>query len=496
MKPGYILAIDQGTTGSRAILYNRHGHAVASAYTEIRQYYPRPGWVEHDPLEIWSSVLHVTSAVLRRTSIPASQIAGLGITNQRETTVLWDRETGRPLHRAIVWQDRRTSDWTDRIRASGQEPVLRRKTGLVSDPYFSATKIRWLLDQKSAWRRQAVKGRICFGTIDSWLIWNLTGGQVHATDYTNASRTLLFNIRSRKWDPSLLQMLKVPGGLLPEVKKSGSLFGVTFKNHVFAAGIPILSVLGDQQSALYGQGAHRPGQVKSTFGTGCFVLMNIGEKFRKPPFGLLTTLASDKNGAPVYAFEGAAFIAGAAIQWLRDGLGILKNAADSERWARRVKDCGGVRIIPAFSGLGSPYWEPRVRGAIFGIDRGTRREHLIRATLEALAHQNADIVECMKKDAGHAVRELRVDGGATSNALLMQFAADTLQMPVRVSAIRESTAWGAARLAGVKAGLWGHAPLKDEGRALCVHPAVSRPKALRERVAWKRAVEDLRATCR
>ncbi len=475
-------------------MYDRLGRQVSSAYREIRQFYPKPGWVEHDPLDIFRSVLDVCARALRNASIHPSRIAAIGITNQRETTLLWDKKSGRPLHRAIVWQDRRTADQTEKLKKNGIEEILRSKTGLVCDPYFSATKIRWLLDQKKSLGQRVQNGRVCFGTVDSWLIWNLTGGKSHLTDCTNASRTLLFNIRTKAWDDELLRLMRVPSSLLPAVQHSGSHFGSTSGNRVLPAGIPILSVLGDQQAALYGQAAHNPGQVKSTFGTGCFILMNIGGRYRKPPFGLLTTIASDRAGKPVYAFEGAAFVAGAAIQWLRDGLKILNSASESEKLARRVPDSGGLRLIPAFSGLGSPYWEPRVRGALFGISRGTRREHVIRAALEAIAHQNADILDRMQAEAGFPVRELRVDGGATDNSLLMQFVADYARLPVRISAIRESTAWGAARLAGLMAGLWGDRPLGNESKSCLVTNKMSSAAACHERTLWKKNVTSLLTT--
>lgn len=449
----FVLSIDQGTTGSRAILYNSHGRAIRSAYQEFRQYYPKPGWVEHDPEEIWASVRSVIQKVvgLKKGRI---KISAVGITNQRETVVVWNRKTGKAVCPAIVWQDRRTAPWCRRIKQKGLESKIRKKTGLVIDPYFSASKICWILDHHPRIRRQALRNQICFGTIDSWIIWKLTGGKNHVTDLTNASRTLLFNIHSLRWDQELLALFKIPPSILPEVKSSASCFGETIKTGMLPAGIPIRAVMGDQQAALYGQGCYRAGTIKNTYGTGCFVVMHLGKRPVAVPPGLLLTLACDLDGKPAYAFEGSIFIAGAAVQWLRDGLLFFKKAKETEKMIRGLKDSGGVTVIPAFAGLGAPYWNPNVRGVITGITRGTTRAHIIRATLESIAHQTADVIDLMKQKSKLRLEGLRVDGGATSNRFLMQFQADILNCPVECSDIQESTAWGVAKLAGHSSGLW------------------------------------------
>ncbi len=474
-KPFYVLAIDQGTTGTRAALYGRDGRLAASSYREFTQFFPRPGWVEHDAAEIWDC----TQAVMKRALAgrDARRVAAIGITNQRETVVLWDRKTGRPVRRAVVWQDRRGAELCARLKDRGLEPLARRKTGLVLDPYFSASKLHWLFHEDPALLARARRGEVLFGTIDSWLLWNLTGGRVHATDLTNASRTLLFDIRRERWDEELLRLFGVPAAALPRVLPSGGRFGAT------AAGVPITAVMGDQQAALYGQGCYGPGQVKNTYGTGCFVVANTGKAWKAPPQGLLATLACDARGAKTYALEGSIFAAGAAVQWLRDGLGLFSDAGESERLAKSVPDSGGVTLIPAFAGLGSPHWRPDVRGNITGLTRGTTRAHLARATLEAVAHQTADVVEAMG-----GVRALKADGGVTANAFLMQLQADLLGFPVTVSARRESTAWGAAALAGRAAGVW-----KDmaEAPGKTYRPRMPRAAARALRVAWKRQVAAL-----
>ncbi len=488
-----VLAIDQGTTGTRAIVYDRSGNFLASAYQEFCQHYPRPGWVEHDPEEIWKSVLAVTRRALQRAQISASTVAAIGITNQRETTVLWDRKTGKPLAPAIVWQDRRTAEICLSLKKSPGEKIFRDKTGLVLDPYFSGTKIQWLLQHLPGLKRKAANGKLAFGTIDSWLLWNLTGGRAHATDFTNASRTLLFNIRTRRWDPELLKILKIPESILPAVQDSGSRFGETVSLGVLKRGVPIFSMIGDQQAALYGQACYRKGEVKNTYGTGCFVVLNLGSRFQKPPFGLLATLACDEKGQPVYALEGSVFIAGAAIQWLRDGLGFFKHAQETEKLAKKVKDAGGVTVIPAFAGLASPYWNASVRGVISGLTRGTTRAHIVRATLESIAHQTADVLDRMKEEKV-SIRELKVDGGATENSFLMQFQADLLGIPILVSDMAESTAWGAAKLAAKTAGLWPSlAALDVKRRFKRFVPRMKRATVRGLRHHWQKEVERLLA---
>lgn len=450
----FILAIDQGTTGSRALLYDQGGRIRGTAYQEFRQYYPRPGWVEHDANEIIHSTLSVMTRAFAQARISARKIAAIGITNQRETTVLWEKKTGRPVSRAIVWQDRRTAGLCDQLRRQGREPFFRNRTGLLLDPYFSGTKVRWLLDTRLGLRRRASRGDLLFGTIDSWLLWNLSGGKVHATDTTNASRTLLLNLKTKTWDRDILKFLKIPSSLLPEIHPSSFFFGQTASLGPLKKGIPICALVGDQQAALYGQGCYRRGEMKNTYGTGCFLVMNQGRKYRAPLKGLLGTLACDEEGKPTYAVEGAIFITGAAIQWLRDGLGLIRKAAETEQIARRLKDTGGVVVIPAFTGLGAPYWRADVRGAIFGLTRGTRREHLIKAALESIAYQTADVFETMARMVGRKPPFLKVDGGAAANNYLMQLQADLLGVPVLRSDRTESTAWGAAKLAGLRCGLW------------------------------------------
>ncbi|MDO8525828.1 MAG: glycerol kinase GlpK [Candidatus Omnitrophota bacterium] len=463
----YILSIDQGTTGSRAYLFDKPGRIVSSAYKEFRQIYPREGWVEHDPDEIWRSVEYVVKQALSRKRIKPSDIVAIGITNQRETTILWDRKTGKPVYNAIVWQCRRTAAICEGLKKKGYSELFRKKTGLVIDAYFSATKIKWLLGdvplgqgprRGDTLRARAGKGELCFGTVDTWLIWKLTGGKVHATDYTNASRTMIFNIKEKKWDDQLLKILKIPKAILPKVKASSSIFGYTAKNSCgLPAGIPISGVAGDQQAALFGQGCFAAGEMKNTYGTGCFLLLNTGNKFMISNKGLLTTLACDAKGVPCYAQEGAIFITGAAVQWLRDELKIIETAAETEQWAKKVPDTGGVYFVPAFVGLGAPYWDPHARGTLTGITRGTSRPHIIRATLEAIAYQVKDIVDLMEKETGNRLKYLRVDGGACRNNFLMQFQADILGIKIVRPMITETTAKGAAMLAGLAVGFWKNA---------------------------------------
>jgi glycerol kinase len=449
----FVVAIDQGTTGTTVLVLDRRGRVCGRAYREFTQYFPRPGWVEHDPEEIWRVTLGVLRTACRRAGARGRDIAGIGITNQRETTVLWDRRRGRPVHRAIVWQDRRTAEHCHALRAAGAEDLLRRKTGLVLDPYFSATKLRWLLGHVRRAEERAARGELCFGTIDSWLVWKLTGGAVHITDPTNASRTLLYDIHAQRWDPELCRLFEVPDALLPEVRPSSGVFGETTPD-VLGVPVPIAGIAGDQQSALFGQGCTAPGMAKNTYGTGCFLLLYTGQRPVGSSHGLLTTVACDERGGPAYALEGAVFVAGAAIQWLRDGIGLLARAAESEKHARSVDDSLGVYVVPAFVGLGAPYWDPEARGAVLGLTRGVTRAHLVRATLESLAFQTRDLMDAMAADAGAPLGELRVDGGAAANDFLMQFQADLLGVPVERPSLVETTALGAAQLAGLAVGFW------------------------------------------
>ncbi len=461
MSKRYILSIDQGTTGSRVFIFNDQGKIVSSAYREFRQYFPKPGWVEHDAQEIWQSCVDVICSAIKRGKISASQIAAIGITNQRETTILWDRKTSQPIHHAIVWQCRRTAAFCASRSLQSKKGLFRRKTGLVLDAYFSGTKIKWLLDQVPGARQKAKQGKICFGTVDSWLIWKLTGGKAHVTDMTNASRTLLFNIRSKQWDNELLKILNVPKNILPKVLKSGALFGHTAKNVAgLPPGIPIMAVMGDQQAALYGQGCHEPGTSKNTYGTGCFLVVNTGKKLIYSQKGLLTTIAADENGDPVYAMEGAIFIAGAVIQWVRDQLGFIKNSADSQKFIKGLKDTNGVYLVPAFVGLGAPYWDGQARGIICGLTRGANARHIVRAALESIAYQTKDVFDIMQKEFGRTIRDLKVDGGACKNDFLMQFQADVLNCRIIRPVMTESTAQGVAYLAGKKTGLWKHNDLR------------------------------------
>lgn len=449
----FILALDQGTTSSRAILFDKDGQIRAVEQQEFTQYFPKPGWVEHDPLEIWNTQLAVARAVLDKNGIQSSQVKAIGITNQRETVVVWDKATGNPIHRAIVWQDRRTAALCKKLKADGTEDYIREHTGLVADAYFSGTKVKWILDHVPGARERAKQGEVLFGTVDSWLIYKLTNGQKHLTDVTNASRTLLYNIRTLDWDDHMMQVLDVPRAMLPEVKSSSEIYGHT-ANDLFDTAIPIAGIAGDQQAALFGQTCLQPGMAKNTYGTGCFMLMNTGSEPITSKAGLLTTIAWQLDGQVTYALEGSVFIAGAAIQWLRDALKIIDEAPDSEYFAMKVEHPDGVYVVPAFAGLGAPYWDMYARGAIFGLTRGTTKAHLIRATLESLAYQTKDVLDAMEKDAGTALKMLRVDGGASANNLLMQFQADILGTPVERPAIIETTALGSAYLAGLATGFW------------------------------------------
>jgi len=449
-----ILAIDQGTTGTRTYLFDHAGKVVGSAYQEFTQFFPKPGWVEHDAHEIWRTVEATGKKALRSAGVKPSQIAAIGITNQRETTVLWDRKTGKPIHKAVVWQCRRTAHRCDQLKHQGREKLFLNKTGLVLDAYFSGTKVEWLLQNVPGAAVKAAKGELAFGTIDTWLLWNLTGGKSHATDYSNASRTLLYDIFQKKWDPELLRTLHVPPSLLPKVQPSASSFGTTYARSYLGAGIPITGIAGDQQAALFGQGCHEPGTLKNTYGTGCFLLLNLGHKHILSKNKLLTTLACDGKGQPVYALEGAVFIGGAAVQWIRDGLQLIKSSAESEAIAKKVPDTGGVYLVPAFVGLGAPYWDGHARGALVGLTRGTKREHVVRATVESMAYQTRDLVDAMLKDSHLKLKELRVDGGACKNNLLMQFQADILKVKINRPKVVETTAMGAAYLAGLQVGFW------------------------------------------
>lgn len=459
----YILSIDQGTTGSRAFLFDQKGKVASGAYREFKQYFPKPGWVEHDADEIWRSCAAAIKETIQKARISGKNIVGIGITNQRETTVLWERDSSKPAGRAIVWQCRRTADICKKLKTKKLESTFRQKTGLILDPYFSGTKVKWLLDNAPSLRAKAKAGKICFGTIDSWLIWKLTGGRSHVSDMTNASRTLLFNIRNKTWDPELLKILNVPEPLLPKVQNSGSIFGETRSGLIpnLPGGIPIAAVMGDQQAALYGHGCYGPGEIKNTYGTGNFLVFNTGKKLIYSKKGLLTTISCDIKGRPIYALEGAIFITGAAIQWLRDGLGVIKKARDTEKLIRGVKDSGGVYFVPAFTGLGAPHWDSEARGLICGLTRGSAEKHIIRATLESIAYQTRDVFDIMQKAFGKKVKELRVDGGACRNNFLMQFQADILGLKVLRPKTIESTVQGVTHLAGITIGLWKEKELKN-----------------------------------
>ncbi len=500
-----LLAIDQGTTGTTALVVDGRGRVVARGYAELPQHFPKPGWVEHDGEEIWETTLRAVHEALA--AVPAGPadprpraggggratsggVTAIGITNQRETTLLWDRRTGRPVARGIVWQDRRTSERCAALRKSGAEPSIARATGLRLDPYFSATKLEWLLRHVPHAARRASAGGLAFGTVDTWLLWNLTGGAVHATDPTNASRTLLFHLRRLAWDDGLLDRFGIPRSLLPEVRPSAGDFGVTRGVLGIPDGIPIRGIAGDQQAALFGQGCVTAGGIKNTYGTGCFLMLHTGTRPVPSRAGLLTTVACGPRGEPAYALEGSVFVAGAAIQWLRDGLGILTDAAESERIARSVPDAGGTHLVPAFTGLGAPHWRPDVRGLWCGLTRGTTRAHLVRAALESIAYQACDVVEVMRRESKTRIRSLRVDGGATRNDFLMQFQADLLGIPIERPAMVESTALGAALLAGIGAGIWGRreeAPVVAAG-AKRFRPRMGARERTRLRGEWDAAV--------
>lgn len=449
----YIMAMDQGTTSSRCILFDKAGNICSSAQKEFAQYYPKPGWVEHDPHEIWSSQMAVAIEAMGKIGADAGDIAAIGITNQRETTIVWDKKTGNPVYPAIVWQCRRTSDMIEELKQDGFADKIREKTGLIPDAYFSATKIKWILDYVDGAREAAERGELLFGTVDTWLIWKLTKGQVHVTDYTNASRTMLFDIYKRQWDEEILEYFNIPKSMLPEVKSSSCIYGYTNEN-LIGGSIPISGAAGDQQSALFGQCCFRAGDVKNTYGTGCFLLMHTGKQAVRSEHGLLTTIAVNPDGTPGYALEGSVFVAGAAIQWLRDEMQILNSAPESELYCLSVPDTNGVYVVPAFTGLGAPYWDQYARGAVLGLTRGAGKAHLIRATVESLAYQVTDVIHAMEKDSGMKLSSLRVDGGASANNFLMQFQSDLLDVQVVRPSCIETTALGAAYLAGLAAGFW------------------------------------------
>ena len=454
MTEKYIMALDQGTTSSRAILFDKGGTVIHSVQQEFTQYFPESGWVEHNAEEIWSSILSVIAGVLSEKGISAEQIEGIGITNQRETTVVWDKNTGQPIYNAIVWQSRQTAGICDELKDSGYNDLFRDKTGLLIDAYFSGTKVKWILDNVEGAREKAENGDLLFGTIDTWLVWKLSGGKRHVTDYSNAARTLMYNIHELKWDEELLAILDVPASMLPEVRPSSEVYARTEESHFFGHAAPIAGIAGDQQAALFGQACFESGMVKNTYGTGCFMLMNTGDKAVKSEHGLLTTIAWGIDGKVQYALEGSIFVAGSAIQWLRDGLRMFRNSSESEEYAKRVESTEGVYVVPAFVGLGTPYWDSDVRGAMFGLTRGTEKEHLVRATLESLAYQTKDVLDAMEADSEISLKALRVDGGAVKNDFLMQFQADLLNVPVERPLVSETTALGAAYLAGLAVGFW------------------------------------------
>ncbi|HTX57140.1 MAG TPA: glycerol kinase GlpK [Candidatus Acidoferrales bacterium] len=480
----YILALDQGTTSSRAIIFDQDGAIRGADQREFPQHFPQPGWVEHDPAEIWRSQVETAQCALRNAGIAAGDLAAVGITNQRETTTIWDRTTGRPVHRSIVWQDRRTAPLCEKLKGDGHEPKITEKTGLLLDPYFSATKVAWLLENVEGVRARAERGELAFGTMDSWLIYNLTGGTVHATDYTNASRTLLFNLRTLDWDDELLNVFGVPRSLLPDARPCVADFG-TVAPSVFGASVPIAGVAGDQQAALIGQAGFAKGLAKNTYGTGSFLMLNTGDEIVRSKSGLLTTVGfSAEKGRASYALEGSVFVTGSAVQWLRDGLGIIAAPAEAEQLARRVSDTGGVYFVPAFAGLGAPYWDPYARGTIAGLTRGTTKEHLARATLESIAYQSYDVVKAMENDSGMRLSELRVDGGAATNDFLMQFQADVLGVDVVRPRVTETTALGAAYCAGLRP------PWHEERR---FSPSIDARKREELLAGWRHAVKQARA---
>ena len=490
MAKNYVLALDAGTTSNRAIVFDKHSSIVGVSQKEFTQYFPKPGWVEHDADEIWSSMLMVMKEALEQCGLVASDIAAIGITNQRETAVVWDKNTGRPVYNAIVWQSRQTASIAEDMKKQGLVDEVKDKTGLMIDAYFSATKIKWILDNVEGAREKAAQGDLLFGTVDTWLIWKLTGGKAHVTDYSNASRTMLYNINELKWDDALLGYLDIPKSMLPEVKPSSCIYGETVPS-ILGASIPVAGAAGDQQAALFGQNCFAPGMAKNTYGTGCSMLMNTGTEIHKSKNGLVTTIAWGLDGQVEYALEGSIFVAGSAIQWLRDGVRMVDSAPDCEWLAKKVEDNGGVYVVPAFVGLGAPYWDMNARGAILGITRGTTKAHIVRATLESLAYQTRDVLEAMEADSGEKLSALKVDGGAVSNNLLMQFQADILDVPVDRPQITETTALGAAYLAGLAVGVW---TSKEELRNSWkldyrFEPHMAKTEADRLYKGWRKAVK-------
>ena len=489
MPEKYILALDQGTTSSRAIVFDKKGSIICSAQKEFKQIYPEAGWVEHDGNEIWSSQAGVAAEAIAQGGINGNNLAAIGITNQRETTLIWDRKTGKPVYNAIVWQDRRTSDYCDRLKKDGHAEMFQEKTGLILDSYFSATKVKWILDNVEGVRERAEKGELAFGTMDSWLVWNFTRGELHITDVTNASRTMMYNIHTGEWDKEILDLLDIPESLLPDVKASSEVYGRT-KTTIFASKVPIAGIAGDQQAALFGQRCIEPGMLKNTYGTGCFMVMNTGDKPIKSENNLLTTIAWEIDGETTYALEGSIFIAGAVVQWLRDELHLIQQSAMVEALAETVDDNDGVYVVPAFAGLGAPHWNQHARGTIVGLTRGSNSGHIARASLEGIAYQTMDVINAMKADSGIDIKELRVDGGATKNNLLMQFQSDILQTPVIRPKILETTALGAAYLAGLAVGYWkDHDEInkqwQEDNR---FSPQMSEPDANELITGWNRAL--------
>lgn len=487
----YIMSIDQGTTSSRAILFDKEGEIQGVAQREFKQYFPKSGWVEHDANEIWTSVLAVMAEVINENEIDPEQIKGIGITNQRETTVIWDKKTGRPIYHAIVWQSRQTQHICNELKEQGHEKTFRNKTGLLLDPYFSGTKVRWILDNVKGAREKAENGDLLFGTIDTWLVWKLSGGEAHITDYSNASRTLMYNIHELKWDDELLELLDIPKAILPEVKESSEIYAHTKDYHFFGQEVPIAGIAGDQQAALFGQACFERGDVKNTYGTGGFMLMNTGEEPVTSESGLLTTIAYGLDGKVNYALEGSIFVSGSAIQWLRDGLRIINSAPQTENYATRVNSTDNVYFVPAFVGLGTPYWDSEARGAIFGLTRGTEKEHFIRATLESLCYQTRDVMEAMSKDSGIEVNNLRVDGGAVKNNFIMQFQADIVDTSVERLEVQETTALGAAYLAGLAVDFWeDKKDIADRWKLETeFNPEMSEETRTKLYKGWKKAVE-------
>lgn len=491
MTQEYIIALDQGTTSSRAVLLDKNANIVEVAQREFTQIYPQAGWVEHNPMEIWATQSSTLNEVVAKAGITSDKIAAIGITNQRETTIVWEKESGKPVYNAIVWQCRRTAETCSQLKTDGHEEYIRNTTGLVVDPYFSGTKVKWILDNVEGVREKAERGELLFGTVDTWLVWKLTQGRVHVTDYTNASRTMLFNIHTKQWDDKMLELLNIPRSMLPEVKNSSEIYGQTNIGGKGGVRIPVAGIAGDQQAALYGHLCVNAGQAKNTYGTGCFMLMNTGDKAVSSKNGLLTTIACNAKGEPCYALEGSIFMGGASIQWLRDELKIIHDSKDSEYFATKVENTNGVYVVPAFTGLGAPYWDPYARGAILGLSRGANRNHIVRATLESIAYQTREVLDAMQSDCGATLATLRVDGGAVANNFLMQFQADILNAKVERPVVREVTALGAAYLAGLATGFWKDLDeLKDKAVIEKTFvPDQDEEKRTKRYNGWKKAVK-------